>query len=139
MPESTYNPRITIPEADILKWEIRLSEEIRQGLAGKADLDAKVVDWNNLYEGVIPSKSSPWPGCSNLHLPLATSQIDTLKAQLCQTVTGTTPYWRIEGREQSDEAEGRARSWETWLQWCADSRLGLKGSSPITTSTARKG
>lgn len=127
MPDSTYNPRVSISDDLLPIWELRLAEEIRQGLQGKKPLDDNVEAWNNLYEGVRATKSTPWPGCSNLHLPLAAAQIDTLRAQLCQTVTGTTPYWRIEGMEESDEAEGRARAWERWLQFCADQRLGLKG------------
>ena len=103
MPKSAYNPRIRIAEDERPVLAKRLFDDIQAAIQAKRVLDDNIERWNAQYEGILGAKSDPWPGCANLFVPLTPWQVDTLKANLIQTVFGTTPYWRVEGREKHDE------------------------------------
>src|SRR4051812_32541230 len=47
-----------------------------------AGYDDRVRAWRNQYEGVLRRKNSPWPGCSNLHIPITRSICDALIAHM---------------------------------------------------------
>jgi len=122
---TTYNQNIRVPNRKIGDLSRELMGEIDTALKAKKDLDDKIGHWNDQYEGVLPAKDDPWPGCANLHVPLTAWQIDTCKSQLVRTICGTKPIWRVEGEEAGDQSP--AHNWELWLDYLADRHLGIEG------------
>lgn len=112
-----------------------LSEEVQRDLVAvcKADHDGsqtdrqtwenRLVEWDNAYYGVLPTKHMPWPGCSNVHIPLTMLGVETLKPRLIEAVMGSDPMILAVPTESSDIE--RRDSVELFLNWQGRTRLKL--------------
>jgi hypothetical protein len=58
---------------------------------------------DKLYHGILPKKTIPWPGCSNLNVPLVMTGIETLKPRLVEAVLGDDPPIMARQTESQDE------------------------------------
>lgn len=50
--------------------------------SGRAEWESNKEKSHNSYHGILPTKSKPWVGCSNLHVPLTGITVDTFHANL---------------------------------------------------------
>ena len=70
-------------------------------------MDDQVRNFRDVYEGRIPAKDMPWPGCANVNVPLTQPIIDALHAHHYKTLFGVEPYYTgvAVGPDSVDDAE----------------------------------
>ena len=86
-------------------WEDRLAQDEQQ------------------YFGILPTKTFPWPGCSNLHVPITMTGVEALKPRLIESVLGEDPPIFAKATEAQDE-ERQARV-ERFLNWQVQTQLDI--------------
>lgn len=91
--------------ADRLVWEDRLAQDDRQ------------------YFGLLPEKTYPWLGCSNLHVPITMTGIETLKPRLIESVLGDDPPILTKATEAQDE--GQQARVEAFLNWQVQTQMDI--------------
>ena len=91
--------------ADRSTWEDRLAEDERQ------------------YFGILPEKTFPWLGCSNLHVPITMTGVETLKPRLIESVLGEDPPVLLKGTDAADET--RQERAEAFLNWQIQTQMDL--------------
>jgi len=77
------------------------------------------------YRGLVTPKSDPWPGCSNLRMPLTRIGIETMEAKT--TAMLDTPgqlLLRLHATETGDV--GRVPDLEKWINWYLMNRVGVR-------------
>lgn len=79
-----------------------------------AGFDDRVRAWRNQYEGVLRRKTSPWPGCSNLHIPITRSICDALIAHMYKTLFGIAPLFQgtYDAPQMEEDATLKAQAME---------------------------
>lgn len=88
---STPPTEITPAPYEISKEQrTRIAQSLNIGIknanADRETLNANLIDWNDMYEMRVVQKDYPWPGASNVFVPLIPTMLDTLAAQLAQLV-----------------------------------------------------
>jgi hypothetical protein len=96
-------------------WEDRLAQDDRQ------------------YFGVLPEKTYPWIGCSNLHVPITMTGIEAFKPRLIEAVWGEDPPVLTKATEAHDEA--RQARVELFLNWQIQTQMDL---APKVTESAHR-
>ncbi len=54
--------------------------------SSRIPLEENIKAWEAVYELEVAEKNFPWPGCSNIVVPLAPAKLDTLLAQIASQV-----------------------------------------------------
>src|SRR3990167_3678899 len=130
-------PEKPVEEADTLTKRLlpELDAETARELARMAvtDFHAAIQDrsaWEDRlardedqYFGLLPEKSFPWSGCSNLHVPITMTGVETLKPRLIEAVLGEDPPVLLKATEASDE-ERQERA-EAFLNWQVQTQMDL--------------
>jgi len=86
-------------------WEDRLAQDERQ------------------YFGLLPDKTYPWVGCSNLHVPITMTGVETLKPRFIEAVLGEDPPVLLKATEAQDE--GQQERVEAFLNWQVQTQLDI--------------
>ncbi len=102
-PESQIMTFVT-PKLDETEWgEIGtyLHTVIMNATRERSQLDANLVIWNDMYEGLVPEgKDFPWPDSSNLHIPLTQEMLDAVHSRLSKSTLGVNPLVLVKGQDQ---------------------------------------
>ena len=82
-----------------------------------------VEEADTLTKRLLPEKTFPWPGCSNLCVNITMMGVETLKPRLIETVLGEDPPILLKATEAADE-ERQERA-EAFLNWQAQTQMDL--------------
>ena len=130
-------PEPPVAQADTLTQRLlpELDAETARDLARMAvtDFHAAIQDrsaWEDRlardedqYFGLLPEKTFPWSGCSNLHVPITMTGVETLKPRLIEAVLGEDPPVLLKATEAADE-ERQERA-EAFLNWQVQTQMDL--------------
>lgn len=95
---SFVTPRIS--EERWSEIETYITNVLTQAIADRAELDARLKIYNDLYEGVVPAnKEIPWPGCANINVPITQEMLDALHARLSKAALGVYPIVLVKGED----------------------------------------
>lgn len=80
-------------EEGFTRW---VTARVEQGVDSRrsSGFDDRVRLWRNQYEQVTRRKDKPWPGCSNLFIPLTPTIVDALHAHVTRTLFGVSPLFQ---------------------------------------------
>lgn len=70
-----------------------LEDEITQIQADRSTLLDDLKDLNDIYEGRIPRKDFPWEGCSNIQVPMISTHVDALHANMMNSTFSNETFW----------------------------------------------
>ena len=110
-----------LDEADEEDIRNSILSEIADALLDRKDWEDRYAEWEDQYHGRLPEKRFPWPGSSNLHVPLTMLGVETLKPRLVQSILGGDPPIMVAMVEQTDEE--RQERVELYLNWQARTEL----------------
>lgn len=85
------------------------------------------------YFGLLAEKTYPWVGCSNLHVPLTMTGVETLKPRLIEAVLGDDPPVMLKATEPQDEVR-QARA-ESLLNWQMQTQMDM---GPLVAESAHR-
>ena len=77
--------------------------DIQAAKDDRTDWEANLAADEEQYHGIRPKKDFPWPGCSNMSVPLTMLGIETLKPRLVEAVLGSDPIFFAVPTESYDE------------------------------------
>lgn len=105
------------------------------------DMSGKISDWDKIdraYKGVLPPRTQPWPGASNICIRAVQNTIHKLARLLHTPLCGSRPLFPLEPREGSDVE--RSKRAEQFLDY--DGRINMKVPETgyqLLTDTGRYG
>ncbi len=140
MPRQSEDNRIRLSLDARQRLGHELIEKIRSARSGMADMLDKLKDWDALYEGKLPEKAVPWPGCSNICVPLTQWVCDTYKARIADVILSVLPLVLVEPPAglQQPEYKKRAQGVESFLQsYCERMKLGDILADDVLSSALR--
>lgn len=107
-----------IQEADLaMRAKSRESDALGNTVCTPSLVD-KWKSYHRMYHGILPEKNTPWPGASNLHIPVTQIVVDTLTSIICNAVLGNVPVVTVMPYPDSGEAnEESARKLESFLNY----------------------
>jgi len=138
--QATDDSRIRLSDEARQRVGHELIEKIRSARSGMADMLDKLKDWDALYEGALPEKTLPWPGCSNICVPLTQWVCDTYKARIADVILSVSPLVLVEPPAglQEPEFKQKAHGVETFLQsYCERMKLGDTLADDVLASALR--
>lgn len=82
---------------EFLLWSQR---ELTQTRADRAPLERKWMDMIEQWRAQLPDAPAdfPWPGASNVELPLSAMHADPIYSDLLQSIHGTEDLWHVRAR-----------------------------------------
>src|SRR3990167_10459295 len=87
--------------------ELDLAAEVladhANGLTDRIEREQRWADDDDQYHGILPKKTFPWPGCSNLAVPLTGTGVETMKPRLIESVLGDDQPILVRPVERSEE------------------------------------
>src|SRR3990167_673705 len=108
-------PRLSAADEEELAQAI--AADITAALQDRQDIEREWAQDERQYLGDLPEKVVPWPGCSNMNVPLTMLGVETLKPRLVESVLGDDQPIRAVPTEITDE-DLQDRT-ETLLNWQA--------------------
>lgn len=72
--------------------EEKLFYEIQDWKDSRSSLKKKLKEWNNLYEGVVTVSDFPWPGASQLHVPIPKIKAREIKSTINRNTMRPVPF-----------------------------------------------
>jgi hypothetical protein len=97
-------------------WDLELNKEQKDRLlrlistaVDHADTNAKefreeIYRWDDQYEGVLPTKTFPWEGCANYHVPITELNVNSLYSRVIKRFR-TMEYLRVKAyRDNKDRS-----------------------------------
>ena len=89
----------------------------------RSDWEARLAADERQYYGILPEKTYPWVGCSNLHVPITMTGVEALKPRLIESVLGEDPPVVTKMTEAQDETlQTRV---EAFLNWQVQTQMDL--------------
>lgn len=76
------------------------------------------------YRGITDAKNFPWPGCSNLHLPITMSSVETIVPRLVNPLFARRPYASVKPRKV--EFIEKAPQVERFLDWALSEEINFQ-------------
>src|SRR3990167_4624678 len=93
---------------DLVDWWIADNED-------RAEWLADLPRWARAYQGKPEPKDLPWPGASNLHVPVTATVMDALHPRLMTALLRPDPVVHFRPQEPSDL--DRTQRQEQFLDW----------------------
>lgn len=83
---------ITLDENTRADLESKLYYEVQDWKDSRASLKTKLRDLNDLYEGVVPVTDFPWPGASQIHVPVPKIKAREIRATINRNTMRPVPF-----------------------------------------------
>ena len=99
----------------------RVLEDFHQDLSDREEWMRQRERLYKKYRGVTEPKDFPWPGCSNLHLPVTMTAVETIHPRLVNALFAVRPYAAVRPRESRDVE--RARRVEQFLDYALEQEM----------------
>lgn len=104
-----------------------LIDKIRRSRSAMKGLLSKLKDWHAFYESDLPTKTFPWPDCSNVNVPITQWHVDTFQSHISDVVVGVAPYTLIKALPGSSyEAADAPVCVENFVQNVERNLMGLQ-------------
>lgn len=88
-------------QKDIVQW---VTYQIDTALADRSDKEKKWLKWYQQYEEILPEKKSfPWPGCSNISIPITPIAVETIHAREVNTLFAVRPYVNVKPKKRKSD------------------------------------
>ena len=101
---------------DILPFLKDIKKQTERDENDRGEWDAKQEEWYaRRYAQVDKSLDYPWPGASNIWIPISDQLIDKVKPSLLQLYTSTTPI--VHFRSRTPVSAERGRKLENFYDW----------------------
>lgn len=78
----------------------RLKKELENYYQDTSELRNRLQDWNDRAENIVHDTDNPWPGCSNVSIPLIPTFIKVFHSVECRSILGADNIWFIETDEE---------------------------------------
>jgi len=119
--QKELRPRIT--GQDEVDLHNLIVHDCKDALDDRLAWEQRLRIWDEQYYGILPEKSFPWPGCSNVHVPITMVGVETLKPRLVEAVLGEQePVILVPTEGTDDEVKERT---EDFFNWQVQTELGL--------------
>ena len=133
--------RRRLPLTEIQQKKIKkiLKQSWEEWQANTSSLRSKLYRYNSLMEGIKEPKMFPWPGCSNLHIPLIETHITICHSVVSATMLDMDPVWyvRLLIDGQGDNVDTDI---EKFLNWKCKTELNIDSAlSDVYWNTYRDG
>lgn len=102
-------------------WAVLLTQEINEAKDARRGYLEQVAESYNQYRNILPAKSRPWPGCSNLQPPVTTGGVEKIVQRTVMQFLQGREYVHMRGL--SDATSDRARKVEAYHRWQAEAEL----------------
>lgn len=99
----------------------RVVDDFTQDIADREEWMRNRERLYKKYRGVTEPKDFPWPGCSNLHLPVTMTAVETIHPRLVNALFAVRPYATVRPREARDVE--RARKVEQVLDYALEQEM----------------
>jgi hypothetical protein len=76
---------------------------------------ANLPRWKDAYRGFLPEKNDPWPGCSNLHIPIQALAVERSHSTLLGVLQQPRGLIELQPTEAADVS--RARNAQAFINW----------------------
>lgn len=119
IPQGQYDPK----RADDLRWY--LIQELRRTMSDRMDLEEDWLRYEQIYRArpIDEWKTFPFDGASNLVIPVAATDIDTLYARLMGLLLEPPNLWSVQARRP--EFQRLAAATEDFLEWSQHNELDI--------------
>lgn len=97
----------------------RLHELIEQSEEGRADYLEDLEKYADVYEGRLTVKTKPWPGCSNVQVPVTQINVEAIFAKMMGAVFNNEPFWNVRPMMNHPEIYEGSKSVERFLQYAS--------------------
>lgn len=101
----------------------RILEDFHRDLTDRQQWMQNRERFYKKYRGVTDPKDFPWPGCSNLHLPVTMTAVETIHPRLVNALFAVRPYAAVRPREVRDVE--RARRVEQFLDYALEQEMDI--------------
>lgn len=107
---------------DISRW---LQTEVMKAVSDRSDLEEKVRHWDSLYNAEPNSekKDFPWPGASNITVPVVATAVDAVVARVMNSLFGANELWV--GMPKSAEWAEIAGQLGDFLNWAGENVMDM--------------
>lgn len=129
---------IEVSKQDKVKLAKICSDAIDDWIRNSGEHHANLRRWNDLVEQVVESSDFPWPGSSDLHVPLIATHVVTLHSVIARSMTTVSPLWY--GSSLNDDLRKNIPEVESMLDFKAKSETNiLEAFRDVIFTTARDG
>jgi hypothetical protein len=112
---------------DEQKLWYELITKIESAREAQSELFSNFRKWYRMYHGILPEKTTPWRGASNLHIPITQIIVDTITASLANAILNNIPIVAVipyqDQAVQSPEVEESARRLESFLNYAINEEI----------------
>lgn len=119
--ERPFRRPISLSEDQRLSLVRYIEERLKAYSDDTASLMSLIQRWNDLVENVVPPKTTPWVGASNLSIPLVTNHMLDLHAHLRRQVLEQRRIWV--GESDDPEEAFAIPDMEAFANWAANVQL----------------
>lgn len=98
-----YDTDLKLSGKEKKKMGTEIIEDIKKSIEDSGEFFDKLEEWNSLYEGDMPSKNSPWEGCSNTNVPVSTVRLDGIVNKIEQGIAEVIPNFMIKSEKLEDD------------------------------------
>lgn len=118
-------PQVQLEEAKLNEVKDWWLSELEKAKSDRGDLDDKLVEWERLYEArpKVPYKTFPWPGASNLVVPVIATAVDAVLSRILNAVFGGKYLWNV--TPKAANWVELANPMNKWLDWASKDVIGL--------------
>lgn len=102
--------------------------DYQAALDDRVTWEGRLAIWEEQYYGDLPEKTVPWPGCSNMNVPLTMLGVETLKPRLVEAILGSRPIALAIPTEATDE--DRTERVGLFLNWQLETKFELQELVP---------
>lgn len=96
-------------------------EVVNRAKADRRELEERWDKSQALYEGRRNEKRFPWPGASNIHVPLVSSHASAIHARFMTTLFAPEPFWRV--RAKNPDFQDFATSATNFMDWARQNQF----------------
>lgn len=149
---SIQDPNVTADAFSMYFRNVELSEEkrrmvteaivkhVRDWYDNTSELRASALKWLDQSEGITTTKDFPWPGCSNLFIPITEIHLNNMHAQARQVMFRDANLWYVKSVGIDPERQSSAPKIERFLNYVSAVEVPLvKTFSDLTWAAGRDG